>query len=275
VKFLEEMETGQAAVTGRVARRIARTILSLQIGIIMGYLARNVLGQFDLSLPEPEKGGRLYIVETNLRRIESEMQLDPREFRQWITLHEVTHSFEFQCNDWLRDNLSNSMQEYLATIDWRALSGADFFRKMRENRREIPRDDGLGAGRLISIISTPEQRAVLSRLQAIMSVLEGYSNHVMDRVGKELLPSYEIMKGRFDRRRESKSRAERLFERLIGINLKLQQYRIGQAFVDAVVGQEGIDFLNQVWKNAESMPTLNEVNNPSAWIERIKVPRIY
>jgi len=196
--------------------------------------------------------------------------MNPREFRQWITLHEVTHSFEFHCNSWLRDHLSNSMQEYLNTIDWRGLSGPDLFRKIRQSRANIQSDDALQAGGLISIMATPEQRAVLGRLQAMMCVLEGYSNHVMDQVGKELLPSYETMKRRFERRRESKSAAERLFQRLIGISLKLQQYKVGQAFVDAVVEQESLEFLNRVWDKAENMPSMEEVGNPLIWIDRMK-----
>ena len=270
VTLLAEMEEEQAAAAGRRARRIARTVLSVQVGIIMGYMARNVLGQFDLSIPEPERGGRLYVVESNVQRVETNTGMNPREFRQWITLHEVTHSFEFHCNSWLRDHLSNSMQEYLNTIDWRGLSGPDLFRKIRQSRANIQSDDALQAGGLISIMATPEQRAVLGRLQAMMCVLEGYSNHVMDQVGKELLPSYETMKRRFEQRRESKSAAERLFQRLIGISLKLQQYKVGQAFVDAVVEQEGLVFLNRVWEKAENMPSMEEVNNPLIWIDRMK-----
>jgi coenzyme F420 biosynthesis associated uncharacterized protein len=267
VKLIEELEEQQG---GRGARRAARAVLSVQVGIIMGYLARNVLGQFDLSIPEPERGGRLYVVETNVDRVQREMNLEPREFRQWITLHEVTHSFEFHCNDWLRSYMAGSMKEYLDTINWRGLSRPDLFRKIRAERSNVADEDALQAGGLINIIATPEQRAVLARLQAVMSVLEGYSNHVMDGVGKELLPSYDVMKRRFERRRESKSGAERLFQRLIGISLKLQQYKVGQAFVDAVVGQEGIEFLNRVWLRAENMPALEEVQSPAIWIDRMK-----
>ncbi len=268
IKMLEELETEQGIPTGRGAQKVARTLLSVQVGVIIGYLSRNVLGQFDLSLPEPEKGGKLYVVEPNVRRIVGELGMEPMEFRRWITLHEVTHSFEFHSNRWLRPFMMASMQEYLNSIDWRSLAKPDFFRKMRQSN--IGEGDALKAGGLISLVMTPEQRAILARLQAVMSVLEGYSNHVMDQVGKELLPSYEEMKERFDRRRDSKSGAEKLFQRLIGLNLKLEQYKIGQKFVDAVVDAEGLEFMNRVWENADRMPTLDEINGPSAWIARIK-----
>ncbi len=276
VKIIEELEQERGARgAGAGAKRVARAVLSVQVGIIMGYLARNVLGQFDLSLPEPERGGRLYVVETNVERVQRELGLEPGEFRQWITLHEVTHSFEFHCNDWLRDYTARSMRQYLETIDWRGMSRPDFWRQLRARRAEIPPDDALRAGGLINIIATPEQRAVLARLQAVMSVLEGYSNHVMDAVGERMLPSYKTMKERFERRRESRSGAERLFQRMIGISLKMQQYKIGQAFVDAVVRQEGLPFLNRVWQKPENMPTLDEVHHPASWINRVKLPRIH
>lgn len=264
VEAIEEMESPQ----GLASHRVAHTILTIQLGIIMGYLSRNVLGQYDLSLPEPDKGGRLYVVETNVGRVESQMGLDPREFRQWITLHEVTHSFEFHCNGWLRGYLASSMQEYLRAIDWRGLSRPDFFRGLRS--QQVGRDDALRAGWLISIISTPEQREILGRLQAIMCVLEGYSNHVMDGVGKQLLSTYETMKERFDRRRQMKSGAERLFQRMIGLELKLQQYKLGQSFVEEVVDAEGMAFLNRVWESAELMPDIDEIRRPADWVDRVK-----
>lgn len=268
VRMLEDLEAQQGVRSGRGARRFARTILSAQVGVIMGYLSRNVLGQFDLSLPEPEKGGKLYVVEPNVLRIQRELGMDGVDFRMWITLHEVTHSFEFHCNPWLRPYMMSSMQDYLNSIDWKGMARPDFFRKIRD--RDVSEGDALKAGGLISIIATPEQRAILARIQAVMSVLEGYSNHVMDQVGMLLLPSYDEMKSRFDRRRESKSAAEKLFQRLIGINLKMQQYKIGQKFVDAVVEAEGIDFLNHVWERPDRMPTLDEIFNPQSWIDRTK-----
>lgn len=266
-KYLKALEAAGSGKRSSV-NRMAHSVLTIQVGVIMGYLARNVLGQFDLSLPEPDKGGKLYVVEPNVRRVELQMGLDAREFRQWITLHEVTHSFEFHCNSWLRDHLSDSMQEYLMTIDWRGLSRPELLRGIR--RRSVSADDAMRAGGLISIISTPEQREILARLQAIMCVLEGYSNHVMDQVGSDLLSTYDVMKERFERRREMKSGAERMFQRLIGLDLKLEQYKLGQAFVDTVVEAEGIEFLNRVWESAEAMPSMKEVRDPDAWIARSK-----
>jgi len=264
MKALEEI----GAAEHRAPRKFAHTILSAQVGIIMGYLARNVLGQYDLSLPEPNKGGKLYIVESNVARIEQELSLEPRDFRQWITLHEVTHSFEFHSNSWLRDWLTSKMEDYLRAIDWKGMARPDILRAFRRN--QISKNEALKASSLLSLVTTPEQRKILTELQAVMCVLEGYSNHVMDTVGKMMLPTYEIMKERFERRRARKSGAERLFQRLIGLELKLQQYKLGQNFVEAVVEAEGISFINRVWESAENMPDMDEIVVPAAWIERMK-----
>ncbi|MBN1288137.1 MAG: zinc-dependent metalloprotease [Actinobacteria bacterium] len=268
IQFLEEVEVRGGVTKQERAHRMATRVLTIQVGIIMGYLARNVLGQFDLSLPDPERGSRLYLVETNLHRVQQKLGLHPRDFRQWITLHEVTHCYEFHCNDWLKEYVSSLMQDYLSTIDWSSLAKPGFLSNLRSS--EVHEDDALRIGGLISIISTPEQRRILAQVQAVMSVLEGYSNHVMDTVGKELLPSYASMKERFERRREMKSGVEKLLQRLIGIDLKLQQYKLGQSFVDRVVEKENIEFLNRVWEGPGKMPTMEEVLEPELWVKRMK-----
>lgn len=268
VKFLGDLEVKSGRKKPERAHRLACKVLTIQVGVVMGYLARNVLGQFDLSLPDPERGTRLYLVEPNLQRVQATLGLHPRDFRQWITLHEVAHSFEFHCNDWLKGYIVSLMSDYLGTIDWNSMMQKGLLGNLRST--DLNEDDAMSIGGLISIVSTPEQRRILARVQAVMSILEGYSNHIMDGVGKDLLPSYESMKERFERRRENKSAAEKFLQRLIGLDLKFQQYKLGQAFVDEVVDKEDIDFLNRVWEGPDNIPTMGELVKPELWIQRIK-----
>ncbi len=265
-KYLDYVE--KTGYRDKAGEKIGHTLLTIQIGIIIGYLARNVLGQFDLSLPEPERGTRLYVVEPNVMRIQSQMSLDPREFRQWITLHEVTHSFEFHSNSWLKDYLFSTLQDYLQNINIKIPSGIEAFRSVRQSG--VTDEDVYFSGSVISIFTTPEQRKYLAKLHATMCLLEGYSNHVMDNVGKEMLSTYQMMKERFEKRKQMKSSAERFFQRLIGINLKLEQYRLGQKFVEDVVKRKGIDFMNLVWKGAAYLPDMKEIRTPLLWINRIE-----
>ncbi len=269
---LEKMESRRKR-SARVSRHFTKGALTVQIGLVMGYLSRNVLGQFDLGLPKLEGAGKLYIVYPNMLKAEERMRLSPAEFRLWITLHEVTHAFEFAAFPWLRGFMRRMMEEYFASVTVRmnemgnrlfpGLSPAELKDSARLN--EI-----INKGGLLSVVHNPEQREILARIQAFMSLVEGYSNFVMDGVGKEILPTYQEMKETFARRRDSKTGAERFIEKVLGFDLKLQQYRIGELFCREVAEKEGVEFLNLAWKNEENLPTYDEIHHPFVWIERMR-----
>ena len=128
--------------------------------------------------------------------------------------------------------------------------------------------DGGGLS-LIEAVQTPEQRVVLDRLTALMSLLEGHAEHVMDAVGPEVVPSVATIRKRFDARRSGGSPVQRVLRRLLGIDLKLKQYADGNRFVSAVVDEVGQEAFNRVWESPETLPTRAEVNDPPAWIARV------
>ena len=119
-------------------------------------------------------------------------------------------------------------------------------------------------------IMTPEQRTLFSKLQAVMSIIEGYSNYIMNAVGSRLLPSYETIKERIEERAARRSAAEKLFIRLTGLALKMEQYKLGESFINSVVEKRGIEFANRVWEGPEMLPTLEELRDPAAWIARVE-----
>ena len=96
-----------------------------------------------------------------------------------------------------------------------------------------------------------------------MAVIEGYSEHVMDAIGAEVLPGYEQMREAMDRRRQSRSAPQRILERLLGLDLKMRQYTLGKKFSDEVVKAGGIETLNKVWESEELLPTLEEIERPA------------
>jgi putative hydrolase len=122
----------------------------------------------------------------------------------------------------------------------------------------------------MSIVHSPEQREILADIQAFMSLVEGYSNLVMDMVGEETLDSYKEMSTAFRHRRDTKSGAERFIERMLGFDLKLQQYQIGELFCKEVVEKKGLEFLNLAWKRKENLPNGEEVRQAFMWIERME-----
>jgi coenzyme F420 biosynthesis associated uncharacterized protein len=254
--------------------RAGGAAVSGQMGLLMGYLAQRVLGQYDLALlgKEPITTGRLYFVEPNIAGLQRQLGLHPREFRLWISLHETTHAIQFECNPWLREHMNGVLASYFDTVsaditELRARSGrmrefADRFAAGMRQRRS-----------LIESVMTGEQRAIFDRLQALMCVVEGYSNHVMNQVGSRLLTGYPLMKARFEERLEHKGAGERFFARLTGLDVKLEQYRAGERFVDYAVERGGIELANKVWSSAWHLPTLREVYAPAEWVDRVTLRR--
>jgi len=99
-------------------------------------------------------------------------------------------------------------------------------------------------------------------------VLEGYAEHVMDAVGADVIEDLPALRAAMERRRADRSGMLRLFERLIGMDMKLRQYELGKRFCDGVVEQAGIEGLNRVWERPEQLPTLAELEDPAGWLER-------
>jgi coenzyme F420 biosynthesis associated uncharacterized protein len=267
-KTLQRLEE-QRKRSLRMGRRFTRGLLTTQLGMVIGYLARSVLGQFDLGLPRPEDGGKLYIVYPNLLKAEGKLRLVPEDFRLWITLHEVTHAFEFAANPWIRQYLRSLMEKYFKSVSLR-LEEMGMRLRPQELRNSQKLNEIINQGGLISVVHSPEQREILSQIQAFMSLVEGYSNLIMDIVGKEIIPSFKEMSIAFRHRRDSKSGAERFVERMLGFDLKLQQYQVGELFCKEVMEKKGLDFLNLAWKREENLPNGEEIRHAFQWIERIE-----
>jgi coenzyme F420 biosynthesis associated uncharacterized protein len=125
-------------------------------------------------------------------------------------------------------------------------------------------------GGLVALVASEEQRALIERVQAVMTLLEGYSEHVMDAVGAELLPSLPQLRAAMDRRRRTRPAAERLLQRIIGLDLKLRQYEVGKRFCDGVVADAGIEGLNEAWRSPEALPEPRELRDPAGWLARTR-----
>jgi coenzyme F420 biosynthesis associated uncharacterized protein len=255
-------------------QQAARMMLGSQVGILVGYLARRVLGQYDIALMGEEtlSAGKLYFVEPNLRQVEQTLGVPPDELRRWIALHEATHAHEFELYPWVRTYLNASLRQYLRLLieDMRGRDDEStlfslanrFLANLRQGHN------------LINALMTPQQRELMSRLQALMALAEGYSNHVMNQVGRDVLPHFSQIHDRVEHRQRQRSQAEQLFLRITGLSLKMEQYRLGERFVDEVVQQRGIHFVNRAWQRPETLPTEVEIRDPGRWIGRMEATQV-
>ena len=249
--------------------RVTQTaVVSAEIGGLLGFVSRRVLGQYDLLVPEDDATGTpLYFVGVNMVETIRRHGFVPEEFALWVSLHEVTHRFQFEGVNWLRPHFLDLVHTYLRSMELDAkafsqrLAGA--WRSLRA--RSVPPEEK----NPMFLLASDEQRVQLSRIQALMAVVEGHGNFVMDSIGKEVIPSFERMRAVFTRRREQVSLFQRAIGHAIGLEMKLRQYELGQQFCDAVVAQQGTGALVRLWDHPDRLPTMQELREPHLWLSRV------
>ncbi len=253
--------------TASLVTAIGSRVTGVQVGMILSYLATRVLGQYELFLPPGEGSGRLTLVAPNIVAVERTLQVDPHDFRMWVCLHEVTHRTQFTAVPWLREHLQTEITAFLlaSDLDPTALAGRlkAIAAAVGDNVR------GRSSMSLLEAVQTPEQRVVLDRITGVMSLLEGHGDFVMDGVGPEVVPSVALIRERFEARRREAGTVERMLRRLLGIEMKMQQYAEGARFVREVVDAVGMDGFNRVWTSPQTLPSREEIRNPAQWLSRV------
>jgi coenzyme F420 biosynthesis associated uncharacterized protein len=234
---------GRSPVGGR--ERATAVANGVQVGGVLALLSRRILGQF-LPFGPP----RLLLVAPNVAAVERELGVVPADFRLWVCLHEQTHRLQFARAPWLREHLTTQFGLLLDA----------------EEETPAPRVRRLPSS-LADLVISPAQRPVFDRLTGVMSLLEGYADVMMDRVGPEVVPTVEQIRRRFDAHR-ARGGWVRVVNRLMGLELKLAQYRDGAAFCRAVIGRVGVEGLNAVYSSPALLPTLEEIHHPDAWVDR-------
>ncbi len=243
-----------------------RWITTRQLGFLLGFMGQRVLGQYDLALLSAESTpGRLLFVEENIRATARALGVPVGPFRTWIALHETTHAFEFEAHPWLRPYLAERLERQMALV------GGDVRQMGREAIRSLGRalrgEDG--GGHWLERMMGEEQRRLFRETQAVMSLLEGFSDYVMDEVGRDLVPDVERISARFHERRANRTTFERAVLRLTGMDLKMEQYRTGEAFVRAIATARGQAALARLWDGPDSLPRDGEIAAPGRWIARV------
>lgn len=259
---------GAARVDWPGLTALGRLALSAEVGMLLGYLARRVLGQYDISLlgARGDDPGRLYFVEPNIEAVQTQLGLPAREFRIWLALHEATHAHEFEGHPWVRDLLNRTLERYLTAMLSQLRNGRESFTGLVSTAIERL----LAGGTVLEAVMPSAQRQLIAQLQALMALLEGYSTHVMNAVGRQILPHFAEIERRVEQRSQRRGTAELLFLRLTGLQMKLDQYRLGNAFVSYVERERGIAFVNQVWAGPERLPSEEEIRDPARWIQRME-----
>lgn len=241
-----------------------RWITTRQFGLLLGFMGQRVLGQYDLALLSAEaEPGQLLFVEENVRQTARTLGVPLDPFRTWIALHETTHAFEFEAHPWLRPYLADRLERQLSAL---SRSTSDLG---RDASRVLGRALRGGDGHWLERLMSDEQRRLFRETQIVMSLLEGFSDHVMDEVGRDLVPGVETISARFHARRAKRTPMERAILRITGLDLKLEQYARGERFVAAVDRAAGPAGLRRLWDGPETLPRDGELERPELWIRRV------
>jgi len=264
------MPAGLGKMLGQMMPGLQAAFLGLQCGSMVGSMSQRAFGQYDLPIPRPA-GDELLVVPENVSGFATDWSLPPDDVRLWVCISELTHHAVIG-RPHVRDELTSLLGEYVSSFDPAAAS-------LEEHLGEVdPTDPSsfervLGdPGALLGEIQSERQRALLPRLGGLIAVIEGYVDHAVDLVGRRIIASYGPLTEALRRRRVERGQGERLVERLLGVELRQEQYDRGAAFIRGVVERAGDDGLTGLWESARTLPTPAEVDAPGLWLERIRLP---
>ena len=242
---------------------IGSKVTGAEAGALMSFLASKVLGQYDLA---PQGAPRLLLVAPNIVQTERELEVDPQDFRLWVAMHEETHRVQFTAVPWLRDHLVLRTRELSTDL---APTPSELADRIQEIARRLPQAFQPGSQGLGEVFLTPVQKEQVAQITAVMSLLEGHADVMMDDVGPLVIPTVAEIREKFQKRRGGVGTLDRLIRRVLGLEAKMRQYRDGAAFVRGVVERVGLDDFNAVWTSPKTLPTPEEIARPAAWIERV------
>jgi coenzyme F420 biosynthesis associated uncharacterized protein len=249
---------------------VTRRITALELGTVLGWMSRRVLGQYDLLVIEeenPHDQDLVYFIGPNVLGVEKRFAFPPREFRLWLALHELTHRAQFTGVPWLRPYFLSQVEALLDEVDPDPEHIIETLRRIRADRAEG--SARLKEGGMAMLLATDEQRLTLDRLSGLMSLLEGHGDVTMSRAGAGLVPSADRFHRVLHQRRKEQTGLAKIIQRLLGFEAKLAQYEQGERFIEQVEGARGPTALAPVWAAAENLPTLTEIREPQRWLDRV------
>ena len=256
---------------GAVAAAVGSRLTGAQAGGVLAFVSSKVLGQYEVF----GTGGRLLLVAPNIVEAERRLGVDPHDFRLWVCLHEVTHQLQFTAVPWLRSYLEQQVQEFVQASDLDPAVLRERLRDVVASLSDAVRGkpvEGDAPGGLMALVADPAQQAVLDRVTAVMSLVEGHAEFVMDGVGPDVVPTVRTLRARFSQRRKGTGPLDRVLRRLLGLEQKMQQYADGRHFVGGVVDRVGMAGFNTVWTSPETLPRKEELTDPQRWVDRVLAP---
>ncbi len=262
-----------SAMLGQLMGSMAPMMLSVTAGGMLGHLAQRSFGQYDLPVPR-QPSDELVLVLPNVDAFGDDWSIDAKDLRLWLCLHEVTHHAVLAVPH-VRAGLERMIAEYASGFrpDSNALVDKLTDLDIGDMAAITELQNVLGDPEVVlGAIQTDEQRALLPRLEALVAVIVGYVDHVMDDIGTTLIGSYQMITEAVRRRRVEADESDRFVARLFGLEVGQATYDRGSEFVDGVVERAGFEGLDPLWADERFLPTPAEITAPGLWLARIELP---
>jgi putative hydrolase len=261
---------GGADPFGGLLTMLAPLLLGVQAGSMVGYLAQHALGRYDLPLPTNDAPSLAFVV-PNLAGFEEAWSIERRDLRFAVALHEVVHAAE-RSVPWVRERLLRLAIEYVSAYE---VDPSAFEAQFGE---VDPNDPASFAGiaehpeALLGAMQSERQHEILTRVQALTMILEGYADVVVERLGSRLLTDFPRIHEAMQRHHVERGEAERFIEQLLGLRLEREHYERGEQFCRGVIERAGMEGLNRLWDSERMLPTSSELDAPGLWLARIDLP---
>ena len=248
---------------GNMMGLLAPALLGVQAGSMIGYLAQHALGRYDLPLPTgpapvgDSPGGdapSLCFVVPNIDTFEDAWSLPRDDLRFYVALHETVHAAT-RSVPWVRGRIVRLAVDYVSSYEIDPSAFEAEFGTIDPQDPEAMQRMTESPERVLGAMQSPRQVAPREELQRLTTVVEGYADQVLVRIGRRLIPTFEQIHEAKKRHRVERGEAERFIEGLLGLKLEREHYEQGQAFVDGVIERAGLEGLNRVFDDPAMLPT--------------------
>ncbi len=272
---------GAAAGAGRTAEtsRVTQTLGAVELGSVLGWMSKRVLGQYDLLWASDDEtataGDTVYFVGPNILVTEKRYAFVPAQFRLWLALHELTHRSQFTGVPWLRPHFLQLVNGLVDEAQPDPERVRECLRNLMSLRRSSTGQDGqngqdlLGEGGLAAVFATDHQRDLIAQVGGMMSLVEGHGDVTMARAARGHIPDADRFAVVMHHRRRNVRGMARLIQRLLGIEAKLAQYQAGEDFIAQIEAERGPRAVDRIWERVEHLPSMAEIRDPQAWLERV------
>lgn len=258
----------QAAMLRPLFAALGPMMLGLQAGSMVGHLASRSLGQYDLPIPRPP-ADELVLIDRNVRDFGQEWSLPLDDLRLWICLSDVTMHAVIGVPH-VRERLWSLLDRHVSSFAIDTSSIEQAFESIDPMDPDALQQALGDPSALLGAIQSETKNALLPELSALVAVVVGYVDHVMDSAGESLIGSYSMITEALHRRRVEATAADSFVDNLLGIAVGREQYERGEEFVRGVLERGGD--LNRLFMSADDLPTPNEVDAPGLWLARIDLP---